>query len=137
MSELFSDQWALKLAQAWNSDPEILVDLEVADFNGDVAFGLKGRRLPECVLSVRHGKVEHAGRYDGQRVDWELRASPDDWNLWLDEGFGLKRLGFAVATGRLVFEVGNYRRMVRNPSLARSFLRVFDLMSTVYKARSS
>jgi hypothetical protein len=60
-----------------------------------------------------------------------LRASPVNWQLWLKEGFGLTRHGPAVAIKKLQFAVGNYRQMIRNPSLSHAFLQHFELMRRI------
>jgi hypothetical protein len=60
-----------------------------------------------------------------------LRASLDSWKEWIEKGFGLTRLGVAVATGKLKFLTGDYRRMLHTPSMAGPFLRSFELMQEV------
>jgi hypothetical protein len=51
--------------------------------------------------------------------------------LWLKGGFGLSRLGPAVAMKKLQFAVGNYRQMIRKPSLSHPFLQHFELMRKI------
>jgi len=60
-----------------------------------------------------------------------LRASPENWQLWLKEGFGLSRFGPAVAMKKLQFAVGNYRQMIRNSSLSHPSLEHFELMRKI------
>lgn len=131
MSPLFSPDWMTALASAWNGDHQMLENLTEAGFDAIICFGYIGGLQPLGYLEIHNGAVVNAGGYNGQQPDWDLRASRENWQLWLTEGFGLKRLGFSTATGRLRFIAGNYRQMIRNPALARPFLRVFELMSEV------
>jgi hypothetical protein len=89
------------------------------------------KRPPRGLLVIANGLAAHAGRYDGGALDWDLRAHPDKWRSWIESGFGITRLGPAVATGTLEFVSGNYRQMIRNPALSHPFLHHFELMSTI------
>lgn len=131
MTAVFSAPWMNDLASAWNGDPKMVDDLRRVGFDAGIAFGFIGEDRPRGFMEVRQGQVLKAGAYIGQELDWDLRAKPEDWRLWLTEGFGLKRLGFTTATGRLRFVTGNYRQMVRNPALARPFLHIFELMADI------
>jgi len=131
MHTLFSTIWMEALAAAWNADDKMLHNLTENGFDAEIGFGFIGADRPIGYLKISGGAVVLAGLYGHQTLDWDLRASPENWRLWLTEGFGLKRLGFTTATGKLRFVTGNYRQMVRNPSLARPFLRVFELMAAV------
>jgi hypothetical protein len=129
MAKLFSHEWMYELADRWNADTDMVDNLAQAGFCASIGFGLKGDEHPSGVIEVKDGRVQYAGAYEGQEPDWDLRAEPQDWREWLENGFGLDKLGVAVASGRLSFVTGDYRQMIRNPSLARPFLRNFELMS--------
>lgn len=131
MPRVFSAPWMKSLADAWNGDGKMVDDLTKVGFDGNIGFGYIDGERPRGFLEVRQGKVVNAGDYIAQELDWDLRAKPEDWQLWMTEGFGLARLGFTTATGRLRFVAGNYRQMVRNPALARPFLRIFELMAAI------
>lgn len=131
MSELFSDAWMKSLQQQWNADAEIVEPLKKAAFSARIGYGFKGEEKPRGMLVIEDGKVVTAGAYDDSDLDWDLRADQDKWVDWIETGFGLTRLGPAVATGALQFNQGNYRQMIRNPSLSHPFLQHFELMAKI------
>lgn len=131
MGELFSDAWMKALQNKWNADSDIVNPLRQAGFSARIAYGFKGNDLPHGILVIENGAVTEAGNYVDGPVDWDLRAEPDSWRKWIREGFGLTKLGPAVATGALQFAQGNYRQMIRNPSLSHPFLHHFKLMSEI------
>ena len=83
------------------------------------------------MITIISGKVTNGSAYAGESLDWHLRASPENWQLWLKEGFGLSRLVPAIVTKKLQFTMGNYRQMIRNPSLSHPFLQHFELMRKI------
>ena len=131
MSQLFSQGWMDALKKAWNSTPQVYEPLQKALFNSRIGNGIKGE--PECrgMLSVVNGKVEYAGAMDDGELDWDLRASPEDWAGWIENGFGLNKLGSAIAINALQFNKGNYREMIKNLSLSQPFMHHFKLMETI------
>ena len=131
MSQLFSDIWMNDLIDAWNNDAGVYGPLQQANFTANIAYGFKGEDQPRGLISIVSGKVTNGSAYAGENLDWDLRASPENWQLWLKEGFGLTRLGPAVAMKKLQFTVGNYRQMIRNPSLSHPFLQHFELMRRI------
>jgi hypothetical protein len=122
-----------QLQQKWNAATDIVEPLQKADFSARIGYGFKGEDTPRGILVIEHGRVIEAGNFDGGSLDWDLRATPEKWAGWLQEGFGLTKLGPAVATGALQFVTGNYRQMIRNPALSNPFLHHFDLMREVGK----
>ena len=131
MGELFSNAWMQALQRKWNADPDIVGPLRQAGFSARIAYGFKGSEAPRGMLVITNGEVLKAGDYDNGPLDWDLRADPAHWQQWIEEGFGLTKLGPAVATGALQFAQGNYRQMIRNPSLSHPFLQHFKLMSEI------
>lgn len=131
MSELFSDSWMKQLQEKWNASTDITTPLAGAAFSARIAYGFKGEESARGMLVIENGKVSQAGSYDGGQLDWDLRASPEKWAAWINDGFGITKLGPAVATGALQFVTGNYRQMIRNPSLANPFLSHFNLMKEI------
>lgn len=131
MYELFSDAWMKQLQKRWNAAADITVPLAAANFSARIAYGFKGDDRATGMLVIEQGHVVEAGDYDGSPLDWDLRAEADKWLHWIEGGFGLTKLGPAVATGALQFASGNYRQMIRNPSLANPFLHHFELMQEI------
>lgn len=131
MGELFSTTWMKALQNKWNADAEIVNPLRLAGFSARIAYGFKGNELPHGLLVIENGLAVEAGGYVDGPLDWDLRAEPASWQKWISEGFGLTKLGPAVATGALQFAQGNYRQMIRNPALSHPFLHHFKLMSEI------
>jgi hypothetical protein len=80
---------------------------------------------------VACGVAEHAGRYDGRELDWDLRATPADWMRWLSQGFDLSGILVAVGANRLQIRKGDHKRILRKPPLVGALLRAFALMPEV------
>lgn len=131
MAQLFSDAWMKQFAKAWNNDPKMVMPLANAQFSSNVAYGFTGEEKPRGIIVIKNGKVEHAGLYADEPLNWDLRASFENWRIWLESGFGLSRLGPAVAMGKLKFVTGDYRKMIRNPATSAPFLRHFVIMSEI------
>lgn len=129
MSELFSESWIQSLGKAWNNDPQIVDPLKKAGFTANISYGFIGDDNPRCLLTIVNGEIINASLFNNENLDWDLRADPKNWNKWITNGFGLTKLGPAVATRALQFAKGDYRQMIRNPLLSRPFLRHFVLMT--------
>ncbi len=131
MSQLFSETWMNALKEAWNNNPKVFEPLQKAGFTSRIGYGFKGESRARGYISVVNGKVVQAGSMDDGELDWDLRASVEDWNKWIETGFGLNKLGPAISTNALHFEKGNYRQMIKNLSLSQPFLQHFSLMQSV------
>lgn len=131
MSLLFSDAWMKAYADCWNKDEKMVQTLADNQFSGRIGYGFLGQATASGLLVVRLGKVERAGAYQAETLDWELRAAREDWKTWDEEGLGLERFGYVIAHKKLQFPKGDARLMMRTPALASAFLRSFDLMKQV------
>ena len=131
MEQLFSEAWMVTLKEKWNSSPQVHLPLQKASFSARIGYGFKGEGRARGMLSIVNGLVEHAGAVDDGDLDWDLRASPENWSAWIENGFGLTKLGPAIATNALEFAKGNYRQMIQNPSLSHPFLQHFHLMGKI------
>ena len=129
MAKLFSDEWMNEFAELWNADEEMIENLNQAGFTACIGFGCKGDDTPRGVVEVMNGRIAYAGSFSNHELDWDMRAEPVDWKEWISNGFGLDKLGISVSSGKLEFSTGDYRQMIRNPNLAKPFLRHFELMS--------
>lgn len=128
MARLFSDEWMKSFAELWNADKEMLENLAENGFKSTIGFGCSGDEKPVGIVEVNNGRVIYAGSFQGQRLDWDMRADVDAWKEWLTEGFGFDKLGVSVSSGKLSFVTGDYRQMIRYPNMAKPFLRHFELM---------
>jgi hypothetical protein len=129
--EKFSSAWMKQLQDRWNAATDITTPLASAGFSARIGYGFKDEQQAIGMLVIKNGIVVDAGDYDGGALDWDLRATPEKWMSWMEEGFGLTKLGPAVATGSLQFVSGNYRQMIRNPALANPFMNHFQLMQEI------
>ena len=131
MSQLFTAAWMNALKEEWNKTPQVFEHLEKEGFSSRIGYGFKGEAYARGFISVVNGKVAQAGVNDDFELDWDLRASPEDWAKWIETGFGLSKLGPAISTNALHFEKGNYRQMIKNLSLSQPFLHHFSLMQNI------
>ena len=137
MNPLFSAAWMAALKEKWNNSPQVYEPLKKAEFTARIGYGFKGEPRARGMISIVQGMVMYAGVMDDGELDWDLRASPENWALWIENGFGLTKLGPAIATNTLEFVKGNYRQMIQNPSLSQPFLQHFQLMSALKDTGSS
>jgi hypothetical protein len=131
VSQLFSEAWMVELKDKWNSSPQVHAPLQKAGFSARIGYGFKGEPHASGMISIVNGLVHEAGAMDGRELDWDLRATPENWSSWIESGFGLTKLGPAIATNALEFAKGNYRQMIQNPSLSQPFLQHFQLMREI------
>ena len=131
MAELFSEEWMKGFMKAWNGEPELAGALEKIGFNSVIAYGFDGEDAPRGVIDVQNGTVVSAGAYAGQELNWDLRASKDNWETWLKKGLSMMSLGMAYTTRKLKFKVGDYKAMIKDPRMAGPFIKSFEVMGRV------
>ncbi len=131
MANLFSDEWMQKFMQEWNNEPDLSGALADIGFSSTIAYGVEGEDAPRGYIKVENGKVAEAGSYGGADLNWDMRASEDSWNKWINNGLGMMKLGMAYTTGKLKFKTGDYGAMVKNPKMAAPFVKSFDVMGRV------
>jgi len=131
MSELFSAEWMNGFATEWNGDPTLADALAKIGFVSTIAYGYKGDPAPKGILVVEQGKVTASGAYDGQTLNWDIRAAPELWDKWLKKPPTMMDLGVAYTTGKLKFEVGDYGAMIKDARMAGPFIKSFAAMSRV------
>lgn len=131
MSELFSDEWAQAYMDAWNKDEEITSTLERAGFNSVVAFGFQDEEDPGFVMTIENGRVISTDKISPDAINWDIRASKDNWTTLISKPPGLMRLGMAYTSRKMRFKKGDYATMIKDPSLAGAFVKSFGLMAKV------
>mgnify|MGYP003566000294 CR=1 FL=1 len=77
----------LDLKEKWNQEARVFEPLQKAGFSASIAYGFKDEDTPRGLIVIEHGMVGRAGAYAGETLDWDLRASRDNWRLWLEIGF--------------------------------------------------
>lgn len=130
--EFFTKSWVESFARKWNADAEMVKPLADIGFNAVIAFGYPNSDTPSVLIEVADGKAVRAGLVNKVAqlpdIDWDLRALPEQWTMWQSKPLTLSGLGVAVQNGQLVFKAGDYRKMIRTPSLANPFLRFFKIL---------
>ena len=131
MAELFSDEWMKDFMDAWNGEPALAGELEKIGFNSVIAYGFDGEDQPRGFIDVQNGRAVTAGAFSGQELNWDLRASPENWANWLKKGLSMMSLGMAYTTRKLKFKVGDYKAMIKDPRMAGPFIKSFEVMGRV------
>lgn len=129
MAELFSQDWMVSYMEAWNAEPDLSDALAKIGFDTVLAYGFDGEGSPRGVLNVQGGKAVSAGAYDGEEVNWDLRASEAHWRKWMKKPPGMMGLGMAYTSRKLKFNVGDYTAMIKDPRMAGPFIKSFTAMS--------
>ncbi|OQY57024.1 MAG: SCP-2 sterol transfer family protein [Candidatus Parabeggiatoa sp. nov. 2] len=131
MADLFSDAWMKGFMEEWNKEPELADALAKINFSTNISYGFAGEDQPKGILVIENGKVTSAGAYNGEEMNWDLRASEDNWNKWLQKGLGMASLGAAYVGGKLKFKTGDYAAMIKDPRMAGPFVKSFTVMGRV------
>ena len=128
---MFNEDWMNKYQNAWNNEPGLADALHQINFNSVIAYGFENEDQPAGVIRVENGHVVSAGVYEGEEVNWDLRASSDVWEKWKKSPPGMMGLGMAYTTGKLKFLVGDYGAMVKDPRMAGPFIKSFAVMAKI------
>jgi hypothetical protein len=131
MSELFSEEWMNNFMQAWNTEPDLSDALAKINFNSTIGYGFDDEDNPRGVVQIENGMAVAAGPYTGGELNWDLRASADNWNKWMSKPPGMVGLGMAYTSRKLKFKVGDYGAMIKDPRMAGPFIKSFTAMSKV------
>ncbi len=131
MADLFSPEWMARFVEEWNAEPELSEALAEIGFNSTIGYGFPDDEQPRGVLVVENGKAISGGAYEGQELNWDIRASEDQWNKWIAKPPGMMGLGTAFASGKMKFKVGDYGAMLKDPRMAKPFIKSFSVMARV------
>ncbi len=131
MADIFSDAWMKAFMEEWNKEPELSDALAKINFNSSIGYGIIGEAQPKGFITIENGKVTSAGAYNGEELNWDLRAKEDSWNKWLEKGLGMASLGAAYVSGKLKFNIGDYTAMIKDPRMAGPFVKSFTVMGRV------
>lgn len=128
MADLFSPEFMTKFMEQWNAESELSDELAKIGFNSVIGYGFDGDENPTGVLVVENGKAVSGGPFEGQTLNWDLRASADNWKKWMVKPPGMMGLGVAYTSRKLKFKVGDYAAMVKDPRMAGPFVKSFSVM---------
>lgn len=130
MGNMFDQEWLAGFAARWNNTPEMTGPLGQAKFSSTIGFGYKDDELPRVTFQVQDGKVVSTSveQSAATAYNWDLRATPEQWEAWRKEPLTIISLGPAVAQGKIQFKAGDYRAMIRQIQLAKPFLHFFTIL---------
>lgn len=131
MVDIFTAQWMQKLMDEWNKEPELTNELLNIGFNSTIAYGFDNEDEPRGVLIIEKGKAVSGTIFEKQELNWDLRASKENWQKWFNRPPGMMALGMAYTSRKLKFRKGNYTSMIKDPRMAGPFLKSFILMGRV------
>ena len=131
MAELFSDEWMKGFVEQWNQEPELADALAKINFNSVIGYGFDGEDQPRGAITIENGKAVSGGAYNGETLNWDLRATEDSWHKWMAKPPGMMGLGMAYTSRKLKFNVGDYTAMVKDPRMAGPFIKSFSVMGRV------
>jgi putative sterol carrier protein len=60
-----------------------------------------------------------------------MRADEGNWKKWFSKELGVAGLGMAVTTGKLKFNSGDFKAMIKDPRMATPFVKSFTVMGWV------
>jgi hypothetical protein len=131
MAELFSEEWMQGFASQWNAESELSDALAEIGFNSVIGYGFDGDDQPLGVLTVENGKAVSGAAYAGQELNWDIRASEEQWRKWMSKPPGMMALGMAFTSRKMKFVVGDYSSMIKDPRMAGPFIKSFAVMGSV------
>lgn len=131
MADLFSPEWMQSFAKCWNAEPELAEALAKIHFSSVIGYGFDDEPTPTGVITVVDGFVTHAGPYEGQKLNWDLRADREHWQQWKTKGLNMMGLSMAYLSRKLQFRVGDYAAMIKDPRMAGPFIKSFEVMKRV------
>jgi hypothetical protein len=131
MADLFSEEWMSNYKEAWNNEPDLADALAKIEFESVIGYGFDGEENPRGVIKIEGGKAVAAGAYKGEKLNWDLRATEENWNKWMAKPPGMMALGMAYTSRKLKFKIGDYGAMIKDPRMAGPFIKSFTAMSKV------
>ena len=131
MTQLFSTEWMQAYGQKWNAESGLADALAKIQFNSVIGYGFQDEPTPKGVLKIVNGRVVAAGTYNGETLNWDLRADSEHWQRWLAKGLNMMGLSMAYMTRKLQFQVGDYAAMIKDPRMAGPFIKSFAVMGKV------
>ncbi|OOZ40278.1 SCP-2 sterol transfer family protein [Solemya elarraichensis gill symbiont] len=129
MSAIFSDEWMRSFMEQWNAETELTSALADISFSSNIGYGFPDDDQPSGVLVVQNGSATSAGAYNGEELNWDIRASEQQWQKWIATPPGMMGLGTAFASGKMKFKVGDYGAMLKDPRMAGPFIKSFSVMA--------
>lgn len=131
MADIFAEEWMKKFMDEWNNEPELVNELSNIDFNSTIAYGFDNEDTPRGVLTIEKGKAVSGAGYEKQELNWDIRASKEHWQKWINKPPGMMGLGIAYTSRNMKFNKGDYTAMIKDPRMAGPFIKSFAVMGRV------
>lgn len=131
MADIFAEKWMKKFMDEWNSEPDLVNELSNIDFNSTIAYGFDDEEQPRGVLIIEKGKAISGSGYVEQDLNWDIRASKENWQKWFNKPPGMMALGIAYTSRNMKFNKGDYTAMIKDPRMAGPFIKSFAVMGRV------
>lgn len=131
MSDLFSSAWFERYKEEWNKEPELSDALGKIGFSSVIGYGFDGEDKPRGFLKVENGQAVAVGASGGEDLNWDIRATAEQWQEWLQKPPGMLALGMAYTTRKIKFNMGDYAAMIKDPRMAGPFIKSFSVMGRV------
>jgi len=131
MTEMFSDDWAQQYVVAWNANEDITSTLAKVGWSSVVGFGFQDDAAPAFVMTISNGKIISTSEVADTDIQWDLRATKENWKSMVAKPPGLMKLGIAYTSRQLRFVKGDYASMIKDPNLASAFVKSFALMAAI------
>jgi len=128
MADLFSAEWMASFKEQWNSESDLTTPLADIGFNSVIGYGFPDEDKPRGFITIADGQATEAGAYQDQALNWDLRASADQWKKWMSSPPGMMGLGLAFTSGKIKFKIGDYAAMIKDPRMAAPFIKSFAVM---------
>lgn len=131
MADLFSADWMASFLEHWNGEPELTGPLGEIGFSSVIGYGFPDDDQPQGVITIENGQATVSGAYNGEELNWDIRASEAQWGKWISKPPGMMGLGMAFTSGKMKFKVGDYGAMLKDPRMAGPFIKSFSVMGKV------
>jgi len=128
---MFSDDWAQQYVVAWNANEDITSTLAKVGWSSVVGFGFQDDAAPAFVMTISNGKIISTSEVADTDIQWDLRATKENWKSMVAKPPGLMKLGIAYTSRQLRFVKGDYASMIKDPNLASAFVKSFALMAAI------
>jgi len=125
----FSESWMISFKKAWNDTAKVTEPLAAINFDSNIGYGFLGDDKPRGVLQVKNGHVVSTGNYQGEKLNWDIRASEKLWEKWHQSPPNMTAIGLAYTMRKMQFIQGDYAAMLTEPRMAGPFIKSFEAMS--------
>ncbi len=99
MAKFLSEEWIKEYAKIWNENDELKEGLK--KFSATIKYYIEGSDQPPVYVKVEKGQVVEAGLAGDGKYDFEMWATPENWQKLATGEIGPKA---AMATKKLNFK---------------------------------